>query len=461
MMKMNKIIAIIGFSLTLTACSVTRNYQTPELSNSQNYRGNHSTDTTSIADIPWRTYFSDTILQNLIDQALNNNLDLKVAITRIKYADANFKQSQLAFYPSVSANAENTLTKTYSSSSSNSFLTNELTLSASASWEVDLWGKIKSNEKASLAALLASDAYKRSVQTEIVASLANNYYALMAYDEQLQIAEQTLEIRKTDTATMRDLKTYAVVNGADVEQSIANMYAAEIEAEGIKKSIRETENAISILLGQMPNNIPRSTLKEQVISNDLRVGIPLQLISHRPDIQQAEFNFRNAYELTNVARTYFYPTLTISGNGGVSSVNTLKGIFDGSFYANLIGGLAQPIFNKGLNKQRLAQAQAKQEESLYEFQSAMLTASQEVANALYSYQNAANLFTSRNHRIASLEKATEYTKELLKYTSKVNYTDVLTAETNLLSAKLGRVGDKLQQLQATVNLYRALGGGWK
>lgn len=456
-MKMNKTITVIGILLTLNSCTVTQNYTNPVTQTAANYRDIENTDSISIAEKPWNQYFTDTILIGLIDTALKNNYDLKTAVARIKYAEANFKQSERAFFPNVSADAGYTLSKSSDSSSP----ANQYALNASVSWEADIWGKLNNTKKANLSALLASEAYKRSIQTEIVASVANNYYALMAYDEQLQIAEQTLEIRKSDTVTMKELKTYAVVTGADVEQSIANMYSAEIEAEGIRKSIRETENTLSILLGQMPDNIPRGNLKEQIISDDLRTGVPIQLLSNRPDIQEAELNFRNAFELTNVARTYFYPSLNISGTGGFATVNTLKGFFDGSFYGNLLGGLTQPIFDQGLNKQRLAQAQATQEEALYSFQSLLLTASQEVDDALFSYQNAANLYESRKKQIASLEKAVDYTKELLKYTSNVNYTDVLTAETNLLSAQLGRVSDKLQQLQATVNLYRALGGGWK
>lgn len=458
---MNRIIVILLLSLTFAACNVTRKYQNPVTSTASNFRGSDSTDTASIANIPWKQYFTDTILQRLIGRALDSNLDLKIAVARIKYADANFQHSKAAFLPTASLDADYTLTKPSSIQSTSTSVVHQYSLTASTSWEADIWGKLKSTKQANLAALLASEAYRRSIQTEVVAAVANNYYTLMAYDQQLRIAEQTLQIRRSDTATMSALKTYAVVTGADVEQSIANMYAAEIEAENIKRNIRETENTISILLGQMPDSIPRNTLNEQIVSTNLETGIPIQLLTNRPDIQQAELNFRNAFELTNVARTYFYPSLTISGTGGFATINTLKGFFDGTFYGSLIGGLTQPIFNQGLNKERLKQALATQEESLYDFKSTLLTASQEVADALYSYHNAASINESRVKQIASLNKAVDYTKELLKFTSNVNYTDVLTAETNLLSAQLGNISDKLQQLQATVDLYRALGGGWK
>ncbi len=465
---MNRIIVILLLSLTFAACHVTRNYQNPVTSTASNFRGSDSTDTASIANIPWKQYFTDTILQRLIGRALDSNLDLKIAVARIKYADANFQQSKAAFLPTASIDADYTLNKpslaqikANNPNVTSTSVLHQYSLTASASWEADIWGKLKSIKQANLAALLASEAYRRSIQTEVVAAVANNYYTLMAYDQQLRIAEQTLQIRRSDTATMSALKTYAVVTGADVEQSIANMYAAEIEAENIRRNIRETENAISVLLGQMPDSIPRSTLDEQVVSTNLETGIPIQLLTNRPDVQQAELNFRNAFEMTNVARTYFYPSLTISGTGGFTTINTLKGFFDGTFYGNLLGGLTQPIFNQGLNKLRLKQAEATQEESLFDFKSTLITASQEVADALYSYHNAASINESRVKQIASLNKAVDYTKELLKFTSNVNYTDVLTAETNLLSAQLGNISDKLQQLQATVDLYRALGGGWK
>ena len=462
---MNKIILIALATLTLAACKVTENYNSPAPPAGARFRGNDGTDTTTIANIPWKQYFTDTILQGHIEQALNNNLDLKVAVARIKYAEANFKQSQAAFLPSASLAANYTFIKpsvTQFNTPVTASTMSQYSLVASTSWEADIWGKLRSTKKAMVAALLASEAYKRSIQTEIVAAVANNYYALMAYDQQLLIAEKTLEIRKTDTATMKALKTAAMVTGADVEQSVANMYTAQIQAENIRKNIRETENAVSVLLGITPDTIHRSALQSQTPSSDLRTGIPVQLLSNRPDVQEAELKFRNAFELTNVAQTNFYPSLTISGSGGWATVNTLRGFFDGSFfYGSLVGGLTQPIFNKGLNKQRLAQARATQEEALYNFQETLLTASQEVADALYSYHNAVNLNAARVQQITSLDKAVEYTKELLKFTSKVNYTDVLASETSFLSAQLNSVNDKLQQLQATVNLYRALGGGWK
>lgn len=466
-MRRNSLLLPIGVALAFSAC-VTRKYAPPQAPEAATFRGDAGTDTSSIASIAWKDYFPDAQLQALIQQALDSNLDLKIAVARIKYAEAGFRQSKAAFFPSATVDADYTLNKSsliqarqFDPRATSTSTVEQYALTASTSWEADIWGKLRKSRKAALAALLASEAYQRSIQTEVVAAVANNYYALLAYDEQLRIAERTIDIRRSDTATMHALKTYAVVTGADVEQSEANLYAAEIQAETIRQGIRETENTISVLLGRMPDSIPRGTLQAQSITSDLRTGVPVQLLSNRPDVQQAEMNFRNAFELTNVARTYFYPSLTLTGTGGWAVAGTLTGFFDGTFYGSLFAGLTQPLFNQGLNRQRLRQAQATQEEALYTFKATVITAGQEVADALYSYHNATRVNASRVKQVASLEKAVDYTKELLKYTSNVNYTDVLTAETNLLNAELGGVSDKLRQLQSSVDLYRALGGGWR
>ncbi|WP_449435577.1 TolC family protein [Pedobacter steynii] len=183
-------------------------------------------------------------------------------------------------------------------------------------------------------------------------------------------------------------------------------------------------------------------------------------MQNRPDVQAAEFAFRAAFENTNTAKTYFYPALTLTANGGLSTLD-LKNFFDQSIFYNLIGGITQPIFNKGQNKARLKTAKAQQQQAFYGFQQTLLTSGQEVSNALFAYQTASEKETTRAKQIASLTKAVDYTKELLRYSSATNYTDVLTSEQSLLAAKLSSTNDRLQKLQSIVNLYRALGGGWK
>ncbi|MCW3109695.1 MAG: rane protein [Segetibacter sp.] len=251
-----------------------------------------------------------------------------------------------------------------------------------------------------------------------------------------------------------------MVTEAAVVQSEASRYAAEVTIPDLKQSIRQTENAMSILLGRVPGAIKRSSLSEQKPVTLLQRGVPAQLLSNRPDVQAAELNFRYNFELTNVARTWFYPSLIISASGGYSGLSVSNLFNPASLIGNIAVGLTQPIFNQGINQTRLKVAKAGQQQALLAFQNSLLTAGQEVSNDLGAYQGAIDKTNLRDSQITNLQKAVEYT-QLLVRNSSANYTEVLTAQQSLLAAQLNQVNDRLQQLQATVNLYRDLGGGWK
>jgi multidrug efflux system outer membrane protein len=478
--KQNKIYSVLIVALAFSSC-VTQKYQQPGMaSKGQLYRDTltaislFETDTASIADtssiagLPYTQLFTDTVLQGLIAEGIRENLDLKIAVQRISEAQANLLQSRAAFLPSLDGNARVARNK-QSIASLNlppDFIgTFPLTItsyqaSLSTSWEADVWGKLKSAKRIALANLLASDAVRRAVQTQVVATIATYYYQLLSLDQQLRVTEQTLKNRIADVATMKILKENAVVTGAAVVQSEANRYAAEVTIPYLKRSIRETENALSILLAKTPGPIRRTSLTEQTIYADLQTGIPSLLLKNRPDVQQAEFAFRAAFENTNLARTYFYPQLTLTAEGGVSTIQ-IKNLFNRSIFYSIIGGLTQPIFARGQNKARLRIAQAQQQEAYYSYQQSLLNAGEEVSNALFTYQTALEAQASRKHQIEALEKAVSYTKQLLEYSSATNYTDVLTSEQALLAAQLSNINDRLLQLQAVVNLYQALGGGWQ
>jgi outer membrane protein, multidrug efflux system len=450
-------IALLLSALVLAACKVTKPYGRPDnVAGNGLYRDTTITDTTSIANIPWRQFFADTLLQHLIEEGMRNNLDIGIAVARIHEAEANFRQSKEAFYPSLLANANGSLQKNPGIPSSQTY---EAWLSSS--WQVDIWGKLRSTKKAELAALLQSDAYRRDVQTQLVASIATDYYALQAYDEQLRITLATVENRREDVTTTQALKDADVLTGAAVMQSQAGLYSVEVTIPDIRQNIRQTEDAICVMLGRNPGPIARDSLYDTPVNSDLRMGLPVQLLANRPDVQDAEFQLRNAAELTNVARTYFYPALTITGEAGLSS-NTLAHFFDASaFFGSIIGGLTQPIFQNGLNRQRLEVAKGVQQEDLLTFEKTILTAGQEVSDALFNYQSATDKMTTRAKEIHFLQKSVDYTKELMRADAKANYTDVLTSEQNLLAAQLEGVDDRLQQLQAVATLYTSLGGGWR
>jgi len=466
--RYNKYYFIIGFSiLTLSAC-VTKKYERPELNSNGLYRDKieDAADTATMADLPWKSLFSDATLQTLIEQGIKENLDLKQAVERIRIAEASLFQSRAALLPSLSADVSvtdakqsraalnfppginiNTETQTYRAQ-------------LSTSWEADIWGKLNSAKRSAYASLLQTDAAKRAVQTQLIANIANSYYNLLALDKQLAITEQTIKIRESDVETMKALKEAAVVNGAAVVQSEANLYAAQVTLPDLKRNIRETENALSVLLGKGAGSISRTTLDQQEPYTALETGVSAQLLQNRPDVQAAEFAFRAAFEDKNVAKAFFYPALTLTANGGLSTLD-MKNFFDNSIFYNLIGGLTQPIFNRGQNKARLRTAEAQQQIAFYELQKSLLTSGQEVSDALFSYRTASEKEVTRARQIASLTKAVDYTKELLRYSSATNYTDVLTSEQSLLTAQLNSINDRLQKLQSVVNLYKALGGGWK
>ncbi|MES2456678.1 MAG: efflux transporter outer membrane subunit [Bacteroidota bacterium] len=460
----NKSYIIIGLTvLSLTAC-VSQKYERPAVNSNGLYRDNTTTDTTTIADLPWKTLFADATLQTLIQQGLNENLDLKQAIERIKIAEATLYQNRMALLPSLSADLS--VTDAKQSKAALNFPpgvninteTQTYRAQLSTSWEADIWGKLSSAKRSAYASLLQTDAAKRAVQTQLIANIANTYYNLLALDKQLSITEQTVGIRQRDVETMKALKEGAVVNGAAVVQSEANLYAAQVTIPDLKRNIKEAENALSVLLGKGPGAIERSNLDAQQVYSSLQTGVSAQLLQNRPDVQAAEFAFRAAFENKNVAKAFFYPALTLTANGGLSTLD-VKNFFDNSIFYNLIGGITQPIFNRGQNKARLRTAEAQQQQAFYSFQQSLLTGGQEVSNALFAYQTAAEKETVRARQIASLTKAVDFTKELLRYSSATNYTDVLTSEQSLLAAQLNSINDRLQKLQSVVNLYKALGGG--
>lgn len=448
-------------AVVMNSCKVTQNYQPPVVNTPGLFRDSTSADTNSIANLKWNEVFTDTVLQGLIAEGIRNNIDIKVAYTNVQQSQAYYLQSQAAFIPTLNANAGITESK-LNTVTGFGIRTNatQFQLGLSSSWEADIWGRLRSNQKAFLASLMQSEAAVRTVQTTVVANIANYYYTLLALDRQLAITQQTVYYWDTTVATMRALKEAAIVTGAAVVQSEASRYAAEVTIPDLKQSIRETENALSILLGRPPTAIRRSNIEEQTVVSALQTGVPAQLLANRPDVQQAELSFRYYFELTNVARAYFYPTLSITASAALSSLTPATFFNIGSLVASVGAGLTQPIFNQRANRTRLAVTEAQQRGALLDFQNTLLTAGQEVSNAMSLYQTALDKMAVRTNQMTALQRSVEYSQELLRYGS-ANYTEVITARQSLLAAELNRVNDRLQQLQAVVNLYRSLGGGWK
>lgn len=418
------------------------------------------TDTTSIANIPWKEYFTDPLLQQLIQEGLQNNLDMKIALTNIKQAEAGLLIANAANLPSLSAAWQLTHTRTSHGSGTNvlgaSTSTNQVGFTAA--WEVDLWGKLNSQAKMKYATYLNSVESRNLVQTTLVASIAKAYYTLLALDEELHITRETVVTLGKSSETIRSLMESGQQNAAAVEQSNALLYSTKLSIPALETQIRQQENSLSVLLGRKPGRIERATIDNQAVSARLEYGIPAQMLSKRPDVKQAELSLKSAYSSVDLAKANFYPSLTITS----ASLGFAGGFSDlfkpANIAANIVGGLTQPIFSKKQLKGNLQIAQAQQESALLTFQSTVLQAGQEVSDILFGYQASLSKNDDRQKQIESLLKSVDYTQELLK-AGEATYTEVLSAQRDLLSAQLNQVVDKQDQLTYGVSLYKALGGG--
>lgn len=456
-----KIILIGGLAGILLSCSTQRHFQRDLVNTTDLFGDSAMNDSANIADKKWQELFSETYLQQLIQEGLKNNPDLQVALQRVKEAEAYFSQSKAALLPGLSAKGTGTYIRNPESIYPDGPReVNSYQLGAEASWEIDLWGKLSSSKRSAYANLLASDAGRKAVETRLIANIVTAYYSLIGLDAKLAITQQTVKNNIDLVETIKVLKESGRVTGAAVVQSEAARYAAEVTIPDLEQQIRETENTLCLLLGRVPGTIGRGKIDEQNLSHDLQTGVPAQLLDNRPDVMQAEYQVMSAYEMTNSARAYFYPALTLTASTGFAATDLGKLLDPKSFAANIVGGLTQPIFNKRINATRLKVAQAQQEEALINLRNTLLNAGQEVNNALGLYDSSVQKIGLRKMQLDALLKSVDYTKELLTYGS-ATYTEVLNAQTSLLSAQLSSVNDKLQQLNAVVTLYRALGGGWR
>lgn len=461
------LLTALVITVSLSSCIATKSYEQPEMQTQDLYPFDQvKMDSTTLADMPWEEVFKDPQLRDLIQEALQNNLQLRSAIEQIRVAEADFYQGQMSMLPTLSLGANASYNE--QSDNANSFggfgtgsipASERYSVSMSSSWELDIWGKLTSAKQASFAALLQAEATRRAVQTRLIAQVANSYYRLLALDKQLEITKETVENRRQDVEAIRSLKESGLVTGVSLQQSIANRYAAEVMIPELRQQITEEEHALSILLGRAPGSIERKSLKEQSPIDSLATGVPAQLLRNRPDIIAAEHSFRSAFELTNNARAQFYPSLRLTAEGGYQSLQTDDLFQPGSVFYNLIAGITQPIFNRGQNKAQLKRSKARQEQAKLELRSTIINASSEVSNALNSFNNAEEKRDLSRKQLEALQNAVEYSRELLQY-GEANYTEVLTAQQNYLSAQLSNINNKLQQLTAGVDLYRALGGGW-
>ena len=456
---MRKLVAYSIVAVTVVmvfgGCSIYSHYSRPDDISTEGLFGENvsTVDSTSIASIGWREFFTDPQLQELIEYGLQNNIDLKVAESRIIEAEAALRTARLSYYPSFSFSPQGTLS-TYNFDGWGK----KYELPVDISWEVDVAGRLFNKKNKARVAYEQSLVNRRSVQTQLISAIANSYYTLLMLDSQLEVSRSTSANWRENVRIMKAMKEAGMTNEASVSQTEANSCSIDASLFDLERQISQVENSLSLILGDAPHSIPRGRLDQQKIRTELLVGVPAQLLSNRPDVQGAELDLAQAYYTTNLARAAFYPSVNLGGTLGWTNSAGSALTNPGQFLLSFVGGLVQPIFNAGSNRAQLKIAQAQQEQAKLAFVQALLSAGSEVNDAIMQCQTARNKTDVRKRQIAALESAVVSTQQLMRH-GESTYLEVLTAQQNLLQAQLSQIADRFEGIQGMINLYQALGGG--
>ena len=459
-MKLNKIFLFASASLLMTSCGLYNKYERPEVNAKGIVRDVQSTtdtlavaDTASFGNLPWREVFTDPQLQSLIETGLANNTNLLNAALNVKMVEDQLMVAKLAFVPGFTFSPQGTVaswdgnkaTKTYS-------------LPVTASWSVDLFGNLLNVKRSAQMALLATKDYQQVVQTKVISNIANMYYTLLMLDKQLQVVNDMSKLVEETWNIMKIQKELGRVKETSVQSAEANLYSVQAQAADLKRQIRETENSLSLLLGQQAQTIKRGTFDGQSLPSKFSTGIGLQLLNNRPDVHYAEMSLAQCFYDVNTARSKFYPNITISGTGAFTNSGGGGIVNPGKWLLSAVGSLTQPIFAHGQIIAGLKVAKAKQEQAYNTWQNAVLSAGSEVSNALVLYNSSDEKSKLEEKQVESLKKNVEYNKMLFNDGS-ATYLEIITAQQSLLNAELSKVADDFYKMQAVVNLYYALGGG--
>ena len=451
---MKKIILLSAVTVLLSSCGIYSKYK-PETAVPDNLYGEgiETADTAGIGDRDWHELFSDPKLQALIEQGLQNNTDYQSAQLRVKEAEAALMSARLAFLPSFALSPQGTV-----SSFDTRKATQTYSLPVTASWELDIFGRMHNAKLQAKAVYAQSEDYRQAVRTQLVAGIANSYYTLLMLDEQLAITRETEEAWRETVSSTRALMNAGMADEAAVSQMEATYYQVQASALDLKEQINQVENSLALLLAETPRYFERGTLDEQQFPEDLSVGVPVQMLSNRPDVRSAERSLEAAFYGTNQARASFYPSVVLSGSAGWTNSAGAMIVNPGKFLASAVGSLTQPLFNRGQVIAQYRIAQAQQEEASLAFQQTLLNAGSEVNDALVAYQTSREKTILFDKQIVSLEKALKSTSLLMEHGTST-YLEVLTARQSLLSAQLSQTANRVSKIQGVVNLYHALGGG--
>ena len=461
-MKIIRNIILGGLAvLSLTGCkSLYGKYEGPDVNTTGVFRDSVSltdtlvaSDTASFGNLPWRQVFTDPQLQALIRKSLDNNPDLLNAALNVEIAQAQLKAAKLAFLPSLTFDPTGTITRF------NSTTTKSYSLPVDASWNVSLFGGLTASKRAAQMTLIQRKDYQVSVQTSLVANVANLYYSLLMLDRQMEIiADMKTLVKETWDIMKFQHDNISGVRSTAVQSAESSYYSVLTQEIDLQRQIREAENSLSLLLGEPVQTIARGKLADQYLPENFSTGVGIQLLRNRADVHAYEMALAACFYNVEVARANFYPNITISGSGGFSNGSGL--VNPGKWLFSAVGSLTQPIFMKGQLRSALRVAQAQYEQAYNTWQNSILTAGSEVSNALVLYNASADKSAIETKQIEVSKKNVDDTRALMASAGST-YLEVITAETNLLNVQLSQVSDDFYKMQAVVNLYQALGGGAK
>ena len=455
-----QIIGMMCLTAMMSSCHIYKAYDRPETIDASGiYRDPASatdtlaSDTANMGNLPWKEVFRDAKLQALIEEGLANNVDMQAAALRVQEAKVMLTAAKLSYLPTINFTPQGTL-----SSFDKSKPTQTYQLPVSASWEIDLFGKILNAKRGQKVAYEQSKYSEQAVRSQIICGIANTYYSLLMLDRQVEITTETAAIYKENVRVMEAMKIAGMTTEAAVAQMRAASHQVEASLMDLKRQVRETENSLAVLLARTPQTIDRSTLDAQVMPEELTAGVPMQLLENRPDVKMAEMTLASAYYTTNSARAAFYPGLNITGTAGWTNSAGMAVLNPGKLILNAVASLAQPIFNNGKLIANLKVSKAEEKIAQMNYQQTILEAGKEVSDALFLYDTQNKKLVEDRGQVEQLDKAVTYTKALFQ-SGDATYLEILTAQQNLLSAQLSEVSDNFQRMQAVINLYRALGGG--
>lgn len=448
------IIPLFAAGFLLSSCGIYTKYK-PATEVPDNLYGEEvaTEDSTNLGGMDWREIFTDPALQALIEQGLENNTDYQSAQLRVEEAEATLLSAKLAFLPSFALAPQGTV-----SSFDSHKATQTYSLPVTASWELDVFGRMRNAKKQAKALYAQSQDYRQAVRTQLIAGIANTYYTLLMLDEQLSISQQTEEAWKETVASTRALMNAGLANEAAASQMEATYYQVQTSVLDLKEQINQVENSLSLLLAETPHAYERGNGGKPQFPGDFSVGIPVQMLANRPDVRSAERSLEMAFYATNAARSAFYPSITLSGSAGWTNAAGSMIVNPGKFLASAVASLTQPLFARGQVIAQYRIARAQQEEAALSFQQALLNAGSEVNDALTAYQTSKEKSVLLDKQVSSLQMALKSTSLLMEH-GNTTYLEVLTARQTLLNAQLSRAANRFAEIQSMINLYQALGGG--